>query len=80
MKTIWHRIQTMVDGMWIQRQIHKEQLYESCISCKEITGTPKVLDIQKRLYYLEGAGQMCRECWETLYPTQHHTGDANDLG
>ena len=58
----------MTDGMWIHRQIHKHDLYENCISCKELTGTPKTLDIQKRLYYIEGAGQMCRDCWEALYP------------
>jgi hypothetical protein len=49
----------MTDGMWIHRQIHKHDLYETCISCKELTGTPKTL---------EGAGQMCRDCWEALYP------------
>lgn len=58
----------MTDGMFIQRQIHKEELYEQCISCKELTGTPKTLDIKKRSYYVEGAGQMCRDCWEALYP------------
>jgi len=58
----------MTDGMFIHRQIHKHDIYEECISCKEITGTPKGLDIQERLYYLEGAGQLCRDCWEALYP------------
>lgn len=65
----------MVDGMWIRRQIHKHDLYEECISCKEITGTPKTLDISKRLYYFEGAGQLCRTCWETLYPQKESTYD-----
>jgi len=58
----------MTDGMFIQRQIHKEELYEQCISCKELTGIPKTLDIQQRLYYVQGAGQLCRDCWEALYP------------
>ena len=65
----------MTDGMWIQRQIHKEELYEKCISCKELTGTPKTLDIKQRLYYIEGAGQMCRDCWEVLYPQKETTYD-----
>ena len=72
---LFRRIKTMVDGMWIQRQIHKDDLYEVCISCHISTGTPKTLEIAKRLYYVEGAGQMCRDCWETLYPLpekKHH--------
>jgi len=63
----------MTDGMFIHRQIHKEELYERCISCKEMTGTPKTLDIQQRLYYIEGAGQLCRDCWEALYPIKEAT-------
>lgn len=58
----------MTDGMWIQRQIHKDELYETCVSCKELTGTPKSLDIAQRLYYIEGVGQMCRDCWDVLFP------------
>lgn len=57
----------MTDGMFIHRQIHKHEIYEECISCKALTGTPKTLDIKQRLYYIEGAGQMCRDCWEVLY-------------
>lgn len=79
MKSLIHRIREMVDGMWVQRQIHKHDLYEECISCKIITHTPKSLDVSQRLYYIEGVGQMCRECWETLYPIEHH-GDEHDLG
>lgn len=80
MKRLLHRIRQMVDGMWVQRQIHKHELYEECISCGIVTQTPKTLDVSKRLYYIEGVGQMCRECWETLYPIQRHTGDEHDLG
>lgn len=65
----------MTDGMFIHRQIHKEELYERCISCKELTGIPKTLDIQERLYYVEGAGQMCRDCWDVLYPVQTYMED-----
>lgn len=65
----------MTDGMWIQRQIHKEELYETCVSCKELTGTPKMLDIEQRFYYIKGAGQLCRDCWEALYPPKETTYD-----
>ena len=36
--------------------------------CGEDTGVPVTLDIQERLYYIEGAGQMCRECYDETYP------------
>lgn len=65
----------MTDGMFIHRQIHKQDLYETCVSCKEVTDTPKTLDIQKRLYYIEGVGQLCRDCWEALYPLKETTDD-----
>jgi hypothetical protein len=65
----------MTDGMWIHRQIHKHELYDSCISCREVTGIPKTLDIEKRLYYVPGAGQMCQDCWEALYLLPENTHD-----
>ena len=58
----------MTDGMWRQRQIHKDEIYEICVSCRINTGVPKTLDIQERLYYIEGAGQMCRDCYDETYP------------
>ena len=69
----FRRVFGMTDGMFIHRQIHKHELYEECISCKVVTGTPRTLDIQKRLYYINGAGQLCRDCWEALYPPKETT-------
>lgn len=38
-----------------------------CIVCKKPTIYPKDKHIDHRLYYIEGAGQMCRECYEIIY-------------
>ena len=53
------------DGMFVRQQINKTEL---CISCGVDTRVPVALDIQKRLYYIEGAGQLCRDCYDELYP------------
>lgn len=55
-----------VDGMFISRQIHGT---EHCIFCTIDTGIPRTLDISERLYYVEGVGQMCRDCWDETYDT-----------
>jgi hypothetical protein len=61
------RVLTVIDGMFVQRQIHKHDIYESCVSCRELTQNEIGSDIKNRLCYIEGTGQLCRDCWETLY-------------
>jgi len=41
--------------------INKET--EECIVCHKQTNIPKDLDIDLREYYIEGAGQLCKECF-----------------
>ena len=36
--------------------------YEVCISCGKVTDVPKTMVVQKRDNYIDGAGQVCREC------------------
>lgn len=63
-----------IDGLFIQKQIHKDhEVFEKCVSCHVVTGTPKTLDISQRLYYIDGAGQMCRDCWDVLFPPKQET-------
>jgi hypothetical protein len=42
---------------------------EKCISCGVDTKIPCNLHIDYRHYYVEGAGQLCTECWENIYTT-----------
>jgi len=40
---------------------------ENCVICNVDTNVPKTIDIQYRLFYVEGSGQLCRECWNSTY-------------
>ena len=40
--------------------------YEVCISCGKVTDVPKNLIVQKREFYIEGAGQLCTKCGHRL--------------
>jgi len=41
--------------------------FELCVSCNKPTKDLKDTDIESRLYYVRGAGQLCPECWWKLY-------------
>ena len=55
------------DGRFVQEQIRNKNM-ERCIICNANTNIPVTLDISERLYYIEGAGQMCRDCYDETYP------------
>ena len=40
---------------------------EFCVSCSRFTDVPKNLHIDLREHYVEGAGQLCKECYEKIY-------------
>lgn len=37
--------------------------YEKCIICRKQTKVLKSTPIKERKYYVEGAGQLCKECF-----------------
>lgn len=42
---------------------------ETCVSCRD-TIKPHILKstpVEERHHYIEGSGQLCRECWILLY-------------
>lgn len=41
--------------------------YEHCVSCGEKTSYRKTLDISLRYGYIQGAGQLCYECYSAAY-------------
>jgi hypothetical protein len=43
-------------------------LFETCISCEYQLNIYKSTPTNERLYYIEGAGQLCKYCHEELYP------------
>lgn len=40
---------------------------ENCVSCGKETNEDKDKNIYYRDYYVEGSGQLCRECWVEIY-------------
>jgi len=40
---------------------------EKCVSCDKETKVDVNTHIDYRYYYVEGSGQLCRDCWEEIY-------------
>ena len=45
---------------------------EYCILCGRLTETAKGKSLSEREHYIEGAGQLCRECYQGLYVPRHN--------
>ena len=41
-----------------------------CVLCHGNTGVPTRTPVQSRRYYVEGAGQLCAQCYRELYARQ----------
>jgi hypothetical protein len=44
----------------------KEELYETCAICKCKTNIKRNQPIEERHCYMEGAGQLCYECYRSI--------------
>ncbi len=42
-----------------------EKIYEKCVCCGKLTHVKIKDNIHIREYYIEGAGQHCKKCWES---------------
>lgn len=40
--------------------------YEKCVVCEKNTKVPLDLHVCYRDYYIEGVGQLCKECFEDI--------------
>lgn len=40
---------------------------EECVLCHRVLEVAKSVDVSERVYYVDGAGQLCRECYSQLY-------------
>ena len=40
---------------------------ESCVNCHTETDVDVATHVDLRYYYVEGSGQLCRQCWEEVY-------------
>ena len=40
---------------------------ETCVLCGRLAEEEKEQQVSEREYYIEGAGQLCRECYQETY-------------
>jgi hypothetical protein len=45
----------------------KNSQMDHCIKCNKVTIYSKDTHVSQREYYVEGAGQLCPECWNKIY-------------
>ena len=50
-------------GCALEREQKTNSLYETCIMCGSETTTLKTTHVDFRYGYVDGAGQLCRECY-----------------
>lgn len=48
--------------------IHEDAEYEQCVCCHKKVCISKDEYIEFRPFYIEGAGQLCYDCYHELYP------------
>ena len=53
--------------MNLDSQVDKTQNFENCVLCGKLTNVRKDTPIEKRLGYVEGAGQLDPECYRKIY-------------
>ena len=46
---------------------HKPLEFEKCVSCGVHTTDLITTHVDQRLYYVEGAGQLCKRCYNIIY-------------
>jgi len=44
---------------------------DKCVVCGRNSPYDKNTNIHRRKFYVEGAGQLCKDCWDTIYKAQN---------
>ncbi len=52
-----------------ERKISAEEMDrdDPCVCCGKLSGEKKGTHIDQRSYYVEGAGQLCKRCYNATY-------------
>ncbi|MBQ3020191.1 MAG: hypothetical protein IJD77_06370 [Clostridia bacterium] len=50
-----------------ETKLDKEKNIEKCVICGKETGYTYNVSIGERQFYIEGAGQLCEQCYYELY-------------
>lgn len=57
----------------MSNKVHDEKK-ERCVFCGEITDIDKETPIERRAFYVVGAGQLCADCCHKIYHTDDLRG------
>lgn len=58
---------TIQEKKKVKRKIKQDTEYEKCVLCGKQTMVAVNDNVLDRQYYVEGSGQLCKECYEKLY-------------
>jgi len=50
-----------------EKELDKENAIEKCVVCGKETEYTYNISISERQFYIEGAGQLCKQCYYDLY-------------
>ena len=51
--------------------MQNEEMKDKCVLCGKDTEYEKSVHIDFREHYIEGSGQLCKECFELIYGKRH---------
>lgn len=55
-----------------KQSIRKTDMIEYCVICGKETEYTRETPIDKRIGYVDGAGQLCRKCYMDTYQYKHN--------
>lgn len=50
-----------------RKEVLRNNTCERCVLCGKETDVPIDLPVDRRDCYVEGSGQLCRDCWRRVY-------------
>jgi len=63
----WGAIILNYERQKLKEAERKMNMYETCVSCKNLVFVRKDVPIDRRFHYVEGSGQLCHDCYDYLY-------------
>lgn len=45
----------------------EQEVFEKCVCCNKLTNIPENMNVEYRSFYIEGAGQLCYDCFHSIY-------------
>lgn len=55
--------------------MQKDKVYENCVICKRVTNTKKEKNINDRIFYVKGVGELCETCFHEIFYMKKNKDD-----